>query len=152
MRQFSSIAAAITLVFGAACGGDTTGPVYRDNKTMSARIDGAAWSAMSIAIDTAPPSLLVVRGSNATQALTLVIPSNQGTGQQVVGSTTPIAAVLVIGPQSWTASRTQGGAGSITLTTIAPGHVAGTFEFTLAREGTSPAERQVTSGKFDVKY
>jgi hypothetical protein len=33
-----------------------------------------------------------------------------------------------------------------------PGHVAGTFEFTLAREGTSPAERQVTAGKFDVKY
>jgi hypothetical protein len=40
----------------------------------------------------------------------------------------------------------------VTLATIEPGRVAGTFEFTMAREGTSPAEQQVTSGRFDVKY
>jgi hypothetical protein len=65
MRQLSTIAAAITLVFSAACGGDTTGPVYRGTKTMS---------------------------------------------------------------------------------------IAGTFEFTLAREGATPAARAVTSGAFDVRY
>jgi hypothetical protein len=119
---------------------------------MSARIDGAAWSAMSITIDSMAPSLLIVRGANATQELTLVIPLGPGAGPQVVGSTTPIAAVLVTGPQSWAASRTQGGAGRITLTTVALGHVVGTFEFTLAHEGASPSTRQVTSGGFDVKY
>jgi len=46
-----------------------------------------------------------------------------------------------------------GGAGSVTLTTAARGHIAGTFEFTLAaHEGALPADRRVSSGRFDVKY
>lgn len=151
MRHSSTIVAAAALILLAACGDDTTGPAKSD-AGMSARIAGAAWSAMSIATDTAPPSLIVVRGTNATATLTLVIPASQGPGTQTVGSTTPIAAGLIIGSQTWAASRTQGGAGSITLTTAAPGHLAGTFQFTLAHEGASPAEQQVTSGRFDVKY
>jgi hypothetical protein len=151
MRHSSTIVAAAALVLLAACGDDTTGPAKSD-AGMSARIAGAAWSAMSIATDTAPPSLIIVRGTNATATLTLVIPASQGLGTQTVGSTTPIAAGLVIGSQTWAASRTQGGSGSITLTTAAPGHLAGTFQFTLAHEGASPAEQQVTSGRFDVKY
>ena len=152
MRQLSTVVAIAALVASTACGGDSTSPAKPDGVTMSARIDGAAWSAMSITIDSAPPSLLIVRGANATQELALVIPLGPGAGPQVVGSTTPIAAVLVTGPQSWAASRTQGGAGRITLTTVAPGHVVGTFEFTLAHEGALPATRRVTSGGFDVKY
>ena len=151
MRHSSTIVAAATLILLAACGSDTSGPAKSD-AGMSARIAGAAWSAMSIAIDSGPPSLIVVRGTNATATLTLVIPANQGLGTQTVGSTTPIAAGLLIGSQTWGASRTQGGSGSITLTTAAPGHLAGTFQFTLAHEGASPAEQQVTSGRFDVTY
>jgi hypothetical protein len=152
MRHSSTLVAVAALVLLTACGGDTTGPAKSDGRGMSARIGGAAWSAMSIATDTAPPSLIVVTGTNATATLTLVIPVGQGLGTQAVGGTTPIAAGLVIGPQAWLASRTQGGAGSITLTTAAPGHLAGTFQFTLAHEGASPAQQQVTSGRFDVKY
>jgi len=152
MRHSSTLVAAAALVLLAACGDDTTSPAKSDVGGMSARIAGTAWSAMSIAIDSAPPSLIIVRGTNPTAMLTLVIPVGQGLGTQTVGATTPIGAGLVIGSQVWGASRTQGGAGSITLTTAAPGHVAGTFQFTLAREGASPAEQQVTSGRFDVKY
>ena len=151
-QPYIIVVAAATLVLGAACGGDTTGPANPNGEAMSARIDGEAWSAQSITIDSSPPSLLVVQGANATRTLTLIIPLSQGAGRQTVGSTTPIAAVLVVGPQWWAASRTQGGAGSITLTTVVSGHVAGTFEFTMAREGASPAAREVTSGKFDVRY
>jgi len=56
MRHSSTIVAAAALVLLAACGGDTTGPAKSDAGGMSARIAGAAWSAMSIATDTAPPS------------------------------------------------------------------------------------------------
>jgi hypothetical protein len=39
------------------------------------------------------------------------------------------------------------------LTTVAAGHIVGTFEFTLAEhDGASPSDRQVSSGKFDVNY
>ena len=153
MRNLSSALAVMSLVTLCACDHDTTGPAKRNNGSMSAVIDGVAWTAVSIATDSAAPSSIIVQGSNATQTLVVAIPVDQGPGTQIVGSTTPVFAGLVIGSQSWLASRTQGGAGSITLTTVVPGHIVGTFEFTLAKhDGASPAERQVSSGIFDVKY
>ena len=151
MRQSIIVAtAALTLI---ACDRDTTGPAKANGRTMSARIDGAAWSAMSIAVDSTAPSLLVVTGTNPAHTLALVIPVEPGPGTQTVGSTTPIAAILMAGPQSWAASRTQGGSGSVTLTTVVTGRVAGTFEFTMGpKAGASPVAPQVTSGTFDVRY
>src|SRR5512133_1261959 len=112
MRPQSTAVAAVASLLLAACGGETTGPAKPNARTMSAQIDGAEWSAKSVAIDSAPPSLLVIGGENATQTLTLVIPLGGGGGQQTIGGPTPMAAVLVMGTQSWAASRTQGGAGS----------------------------------------
>ena len=153
MRNLSSTLAVMALVTLCACDHDTTGPAKPNNGSMSAVIDGAAWTAVSIATDSAAPSSIIIQGSNATQTLVIAIPVDQGPGTQTVGSTTPVFAGVVMGSRSWLASRTQGGAGSITLTTVAAGHVVGTFEFTLAEhDGASPAERQVSSGKFDVKY
>ena len=153
MRKPSGLVAAATLVILNACGGDTTGPINQSGRRMSARIDGAAWNAISIATDSVVPSLIVITGTMGTETLAISIPADQGPGTQTVGSTTPLFAVLVTGSQSWMASRTQGGAGSLTLTTVAPGHVAGTFQFTLAaHDGASPEARRVSSGEFDVTY
>ncbi len=150
MRNLSSILAVMALVTPCACDRDTTGPAKPNHGSMSAVIDGAAWTAVSIATDSAAPSSIIIRGSNATQTLVIAIPVDQGPGTQTIGSTTPVFAGLVVGSQSWLASRTQGGSGSITLTTVVPGHIVGTFEFTMAHGGVS--ERQVSSGNFDVTY
>lgn len=154
MRNLSSTLAGMALVTLCACDHDATGPAAPiNNGSMSAVIDGAAWTAVSISTERAVPSSIIVHGSNATQTLVIAIPVDQGPGTQIVGSTTPVFAGLVVGSESWLASRTQGGAGSITLTTVAAGHIAGTFEFTLAEhDGASPAERRVSSGQFDVRY
>ena len=153
MRNLSSTVAITALVTLCACDRDTTGPAKPSHGSMSAVIDGAAWTAVSIATDSVVPSSIIIQGSNATQTLVVAIPVDQGLGIQTVGSTTPVFAGLVIGSQSWLASRTQGGSGSITLTTVVPGHIVGTFQFTMAgHEGASPAERQVSSGQFDVRY
>lgn len=153
MRNLCSTLAIAALVTLCACDRDTTGPANPSHGSMSAIIDGAAWTAVSVSTDSAVPSSIIVHGSNAAQTLVIAIPVDQGPGTQTVGSTTPVYAGLVMGSRAWLASRTQGGRGSITLTTVAPGHIAGTFMFTLAsHEGASPAERQVSSGQFDVSY
>ena len=153
MRNLSSTLAITALITVSACDRDTTGPATPNHGSMSAVIDGAAWTALSIEIDSLAPSSIVILGSKATETLGISIPVDQGPGTQTVGSTTPVFAGLVIGSQSWLASRTQGGSGSITLTTVVPGHIVGTFQFTLVKhEGAAPAERQVSSGKFDVRY
>lgn len=136
-----------------ACDRDTTGPAKSSNASLSAVIDGVRWSAVSITVDSLAPSSIVIFGTTAAQTLAIAIPVDPGPGTQMVGGTTPVYAGLILGSQSWLASRTQGGAGSVTLKTVTPGHIAGTFEFTLAaHEAASPAERRVGSGKFDVRY
>lgn len=153
MRKLPSSLAVTVLVILSACGGDTTGPSKPNIGTMSAVIDGATWSAVSITTDSTAPSSIVIQGSNATQRLVVAIPLEVGPGTQTVGSTTPVFAGLVSGSQSWLASRTQGGAGSVTLTILEPGHIVGTFEFALAaHDGALPSERLVGSGQFDVTY
>jgi len=153
MRKLSSILAVMVLTMLSACDHDTTGPAKPANGTMSAVIDGAAWSAVSIATDSTAPSSIVIQGSNATQRLVVAIPLELGPGTQTVGSTTPVFAGLVVGSQSWLASRTQGGAGSVTLRIVEPRHIVGTFEFMLAaHDGALPSERRVGLGQFDVKY
>jgi hypothetical protein len=153
MRKLSSSLVVTTLLMLSACDRDTTGPAKPNNGTMSAVIDGDSWSAVSIATDGTAPASIVIQGSNATQRLVIAIPVSPGPGTQVVGSTTPVFAGLVSGSQSWLASRTQGGTGSVTLRIVEPGHILGTFEFTLAaHDGALPSERRVGSGQFDVKY
>jgi uncharacterized protein DUF6252 len=153
MRKLSLSLVATTVLALSACDRDTTGPAKPSTATMSAVIDGASWSADSITIDSLAPSSIVIFGTKATQTLAIAIPVDPGLGTQTVGGTTPVFAGLISGPQSWLASRTQGGAGSVTLTTVTPGHIVGTFEFTLAaHEGALPSERHVGSGRFDVKY
>lgn len=153
MRKLSLSLVVTTVLMLSACDHDTTGPANPNNPSMSAVIDGARWSAVSITIDSLAPSSIVIFGTKATETLAIAIPVDQGPGTQTVGGTTPLFAGLIKGSQSWLASRTQGGAGSVTLTTVAPHHLVGTFEFTLARhDDGSLAERRVGSGQFDVKY
>ena len=153
MRKLSLSLVATTVLALSACDRDTTGPAKPSTATMSAVIDGASWSAGSITIDSLAPSSIVIFGTKATQTLAIAIPVDPGLGTQTVGGTTPVFAGLISGPQSWLASRTQGGAGRVTLTIVEPRRIAGTFEFTLAaHDGASPSERRVGSGQFDVKY
>ena len=153
MRELSFSLVVTTLLMLSACDHDTTGPAKPNIRTMSAVIDGSSWSAVSITIDSLAPSSIVIFGTKATETLAIAIPVDLGPGTQTVGGTTPLFAGLVSGSQSWLASRTQGGAGTVALTTVAPGHIVGTFEFTLARhDDGSLAERRVSSGRFDVRY
>ena len=136
-----------------ACGGDPASPPMPPARAMSASVDGVTWTAVSISTTPAEPSSLVIVGTDPAQTLVLLVPVGEGPGTQVIGGPTPLAAGLTMDSQAWLASRTQGGSGSVTLTTATSGRVAGTFEFTLAgRDGVTPATRRVTSGAFDVTY
>ncbi len=153
MRYSSLVVAIAASLLVTACGGDPAGPPKLPNGTMSARVDGVAWNAASIATDPAEPSSLVITGTNPARMLVLLLLLNGGPGTQVIGGPTPLAAGLTEGSMAWAASRTQGGEGSVTVTTATVGHVAGTFELMLAaNEDETPATRRVTLGAFDVTY
>ena len=154
-KRLVSVAA---LAVAAACGGDSskaTGPnnTGTGNRTMSARIDGAAWTATNVAATGANGTLIVsgVRGTDA--AVTITASLVQGTGTQSMGRSSIVLGTVTIGSTQWAAGNLQG-TGSVTLTLVTATRAVGTFTFTApaVTASTSPATKTVTQGAFDVTF
>ncbi len=144
------------IAFAAACGGgdSSTGINTNTGQSMTASIDGSAFSTSFVGVSTSG-GVVILAGSNGTQTIGLSFAPTTGT--QAVAATTVVSGSLTIGAQTWRAgpaTSTPGGSGSITVTTASANHYAGTFSFTLVGivAGTNPASRAVTSGTFDVKF
>jgi hypothetical protein len=161
MRTSRFLVAVVTLAAMAACGGSNdnggvTNPNPSSKGTITAKIDGASWSALSVGTSTVGggTGALIIAGTNLAQTLSVVVPINAGTGLKQMSQSSPVSSTLMVGSQNWAASPAQGGTGSVTITTLDAGHVVGTFTFGLVAngQGVTPATRQVTSGAFDVRY
>jgi len=144
----------------AACGGDSssslTGTNGNNNTTgpMTATIDGKAW---------ASPAPAVVRNGTIVSvagldlALTASVSfafaaSATGTYSLAPGNSVGGLGIVTKGSQGW-GSALQGGAGSVTLTTLTANHVVGTFAFdAVPSSGGATGTVHVTNGKFDITY
>jgi hypothetical protein len=155
MRRHPGILAIGVLLLQARGGGDDGGPAgpnpnQSGARTMSARIDGAAWSTTSVGVSTTN-SLLILAGSNGTQTIGFGVAMTQGT--HTIGPSSAATANVMIGQQTWNATSFQG-SGSIIITTLTANRAVGTFSFTAnaVTSGASPATRQITNGQFDVTF
>ncbi|MFN3345922.1 MAG: hypothetical protein ACK412_09770 [Chloroherpetonaceae bacterium] len=134
--------------------------------TMSAKIDGQNWSATAL-VPTLPAAqalyssnTLTVTGSRIesgrTSTMTFSITNVTGTGTFQVGATTGSASYAE-GPtgstlQAW--GTLGSNAGTVEITTFNTGSkiASGTFRFTLQNPTANPTTREVTEGRFDVKW
>ena len=158
LRSGMVLVAAATI---AACGGSDGGPAgpnpnqNTSKSTMSARIDGAQWTATNVGV-TARNGALIVAGAN-TSGVGVGFGASmiQGTGTQTFGPGIVSAAngSVTQATMSWSASNFQG-SGSVTITTLTANHATGTFQFTAPAlvAGSTPSPRVVTSGVFDVTF
>jgi hypothetical protein len=146
------------LAVAAACGGGSskaTGPTTpgTGNRTMSARIDGATWTATNVAASGANGTLIVsgARGTDAAVSITASL--IQGTGTQAMGRNSIALGAVTIGNTQWAAGNLLG-SGSVTLTLVTATRAVGTFAFTApaVSASTFPATKTVTSGAFDVTF
>jgi hypothetical protein len=150
MRLSALRAIGLVLAVGvAACGSDDpVGP--SDAAAMSARIDGQVWSP-SFAVATVPPTssgFAAVSSSDGTTTIGFAFPGAAGTYE--IGASTGTNGNLTIGSVTWVASAGVG-SGTIVVTSLTSERVTGTFEFTMAASGATPATRVVTNGQFDVE-
>jgi hypothetical protein len=153
------LALALALVFAAtACGSDKsggTGPNTTRNGSMSARIDGANWSASGAVAAIYQNNIFSVAGTSSNGAATFgfAVGPATGPGTFTTGQLSAVNAHLTQGSQGWQAALTNG-TGTVTLTTLTAGHAVGTFSFTLVPVAGSGAagNKSVTSGTFDVTW
>ena len=143
------------LVVAAACGGGDDGPTNPQNasdSTLAATIDGTAFSATTVTVFNSTGHILLI-GVNETQSMGLGFDTKLGTQSSGTGGTA--SASVVIGQGSWGAGPAlSASSGTLTVTTATANRVTGTFSFTAVSIGavTTPATRQLTNGRFDVKF
>ncbi len=155
MKQIISIlAVCATLILG--CSKDKT-PSLPGQGTLSAKIDGSAWSA-SLAVQAVVTSgILQVTGSdNAAKQMSVNIMNYTGPGTYVLGG----AATSGNGSNGrWTeglnstqtySTMVGQGEGTCTITSDDKGKVEGTFSFNA--KNTDGKQVVVTDGKFKASY
>jgi hypothetical protein len=157
MRLTTSVAMLATCVLLAGCGGggneDLTGP--SSNGSMSATINGTAWSATTVTQASRAGNVLAIGGNNPSWQVLLTIPNVTAPGTYTVaasGGTMQLVQANA-GGAAWTASI-LGGQGTVTVTTLSAERAVGTFSFTGNATAGTPAggTRNVTAGQFDVRF
>jgi hypothetical protein len=155
-RRFLWLAMA-ALSMSTACGGSSsTAPTNTNTHTntnsarsMSAKVDGTAWTATTVGAGVTGGIAILV-GTNVTQSVSISFVPTVGT--QTMTPTGIVIGQVTIGGQTWQATGTAGSSGSVTVATATASHVVGTFSFTAPPLGGTGATRQVTAGTFDVTF
>jgi hypothetical protein len=156
MRRVSMLfAAAAAVVSITGCGGSSdsiTGTNSGVSASFSASVGGVAWAAVG------PLGLITSTGvtitggdaGNATIVTIAFLASAPGTYSLTFGQTTGgVGTVAKSGGQAWS-TVSQGGTGSVTLTTLTAHHAVGTFTFDAIGGATGLTNvLHVTNGKFD---
>ena len=154
--------AALALLIGlAACSGNSTGPGGNQNgiADFTAKIDGVAWQA-SLAVTAQNPiaglySITAFRttGSNA-YTMVFALYNIRGPGTYALGVAPNVfggTAQLSMAPSSGWATKLDGVAGEIVITTLTSDRIVATFHFTAdpILSGTA-GTRVVTEGHMDI--
>jgi hypothetical protein len=150
---------AFTVTFTAT---PTPTPTPSGGSTISALVDGAAWSGSLSRRATLTNGILAVTGQDTSgRVITLTVPisgsllvppSAPPTISLTFGSIPQGVVTMVLGSQNWDNAR-SGGAGTFTVTSISSTRVTGAFTVTLI---SNPANAvalppaQITSGQFDM--
>ena len=137
-------------------------PTPGTGSTISALVDGVAWSGSLSRRATLTNGILAVTGQDTSgRVITLtapisgsllVPPSAPPTISMNFGAIPQGVAQMVLGAQNWDNGRT-GGAGTFTVTSISTTRVTGTFTVTLISNPANAAAlppAQITSGQFDM--
>jgi hypothetical protein len=127
--------------------------------SMTAQINGAAWTAVCISASSFTGNIVSFGGSdNATNATVAQIISMgttaTGPGTFPIGPlpiTNGANGLLAIGAQVWSASAVQG-SGSITLTTLSSTGTSGTFSFNLLAIAPATGTKTITNGAFNITF
>ena len=137
-------------------------PTTPSSSTISALVDGVAWSGSVSRRATLTNGILAVTGQDTSgrvitltapiSASLLVPPSAPPTISMNFGAIPQGVAIMVLGSQNWDNART-GGVGTFTVTGISSTRVTGTFTVTVI---SNPANAvalppaQISSGQFDM--
>jgi hypothetical protein len=127
--------------------GGQNGPA---NGSMTARIDGNAWTA-TIVTPGITGGISAIGGSDGSRTMAFAW-AEGGPGTYQIGSSIGLNANLTIAGGTWVASAVTG-SGTLTVATRTQNRITGTFNFTMnPGSGAASGTRAVTQGAFDITF
>ncbi|MEO5824943.1 MAG: DUF6252 family protein [Gemmatimonadales bacterium] len=137
-----------------ACGDDngTNNGGGDDSNTLTATIDGAAFTANSSVTATQLDGTLTITGlASNNRGIKIELPQVTQAGTYDTGPGFGAIVTYNIGLTPYKTS-VSGGSGTVTVTSYSSTRVAGTFAVTTVATGGSVGNRVITNGKFNVKF
>ncbi|MGQ0640596.1 MAG: DUF6252 family protein [Gemmatimonadaceae bacterium] len=118
--------------------------------TMTAQVNGSAWTASALKRAFFTSGLLTIQGSDGSRIITIVVrTSTTGSFSLDVGNGLGHNAIYTVVPASnW--GTALGGSGTITISAINASNVSGTFMFTGISNISGTAPAQITNGQFNL--
>ena len=155
VRWFLPVLGLATVVAAACGGGGDNGPTQpaQSDTTLTASLDGGtSFTAATATITSANGRLLIIASNGPNESMGLGFDLRTGTQSSGTGGTAT-ASYVRIGQGSWAAGpNLAASSGTLTLTTASANRVVGTFSFGLVSISGTPATRQLTNGRIDIKY
>lgn len=149
----------IAVLFAVACGSSDSSSVTGTNGLpgpMTASIDGKAWTGAVPAVSY-KNNILAIVAIDLSSGITVEVGSaavkGPGTYSLAFSNLNAGTGLITQGGQGWNSSSTQGGTGSLVVTTLTANHVVATFSFdALPLSGGATGTRHLTNGKVDANY
>lgn len=169
MRRRSLSFALGLLVSATACGGssDSTAPNNNNNQTptatngtFTATINGVAWGATGTVSVSRSSGLISIAGfgligTSNGYSLALAIGNTSAPGTLSLNYLNPTTSLLIVGSSTgagWT-TFSNGGTGSLTITTITSNHIVATFTAdAVPTSGGATGTIPIRNGKLDVTF
>jgi hypothetical protein len=127
----------------------------RAQGTMTASINGVAWTGDCVALLANTTNIISIAGADLATGVTfqtIGFGGNKVVGTQTITAVSPLNASLTQGSNGWHASLAQG-SGTLVLTTLTNNSVAGTFTFTMLPVPGNPATgTKVVTGSFNLTF
>lgn len=132
------------------------GPAIRAQGTMTASINGVAWTADCIAVLANTPTFLSIGAADLATGITFqtvsFVTGNRAAGTQTVAPLSTLGGRLVQGLNGWFAQSTQG-SGTLVFTSVTNNSAAGTFSFVMPPASETPATGTKTvTGSFNLTF
>jgi hypothetical protein len=156
MRRALAYTLFTILIAATACGGGSNGPTAPPGGsgpgTMTAQVNGSAWTATVVKRAFVNSGLVTIQGSDGSRIITIVArASAAGAYSLAVGNGIGHNALYtVISPAANWSTALTGGTGTITITAISATNVSGTFIFTATSSVSGTAPAQITAGQFNL--
>lgn len=141
-----------SLLVLSACGSDSPlGPGLGEG-SLSMNVDGSQWSSISVHA-TASGGVVALGAANSSGEGVGFAFQGSAPGTFLIAAGNPANATYTTGSNSWAASGSLGGSGTITISTLNSERVAGTFSFEVTAVGAqTPATISLTNGVFDIEF